>query len=345
VLVAAEGRDSNMGWRLKQLWILLTFALFSFSHAGLAWGDMVSEAKKEGKLYWYTSMSVGDHSKFIKLFRNKYPFVEVKARRASGDRLISLVQTEHRAKKHLFDIVVGSRFSPTFTQSGIFAKYVSPEYKHFPKGTFDPEGYWADVYVNGIGLSYNTEMVSSKEVPKTWEELLDPKWKGKIAVDPRSIVWYDAVLRVMGEEKGGSFLKKFGEQELLFRTGYTLKINNLLAGEFPLCLCYIHQVDRVKKQGAPVDWVKSEDLFIVNILHPILISAQARHPNAARLFVDFALSPPGQSLMVKLGRVGSSRPDIKTDVPNIVRFVPEDLGVYDRQKELFAEFNRVLQAN
>jgi iron(III) transport system substrate-binding protein len=325
--------------------IVFFFVLLFFSIPRLAGGDVVSEAKKEGELYWYTSMSVGDHTKFVELFNKKYPFITVKVRRASGERLITLIQTEHRAGRHLFDVAVGSRFAPSFVRSGIFAKYVSPEHKNFPKGTVDPDGYWADVYVNGIGLSYNTEMVPAEQLPKKWEDLLDPKWKGKIAMDPRGLVWYDAVLRVMGKEKGKKFLEKFGQQDLLFRTGYTLKANNLVAGEFLLCLCYVHQIDRVKKLGAPVDWIKNPDLFIVNVLHPIVISAQARNPNAARLFVDFGLSKEGQQLMVKLGRVGSSRPDVETEVPKHVKFIPEDIGVYDRQEELRVEFEKVLNVN
>ncbi len=326
---------------LKSVVFFLVFLFISTPQ--MSRGDLVSEAKKEGKLYWYTSMSVGDHTKYVKLFNEKYPFIQAKVRRSGGERLISLVQTEHRAGKHLFDVVMGSRFSPSFIKSGIFAKYDSPEYKHLPVGTKSEEGYWGDAYVNGIGVSYNTEMVPKDKVPQRWEDLLNPMWKGKIAVDPRGLVWYDVVLRVMGKEKGKRFLTKFGQQDLQFRTGYTLKANSLIAGEYPLCLCYVHQIDRVKKMGAPVNWVKNDQLFVVNVLHPVLIAARARHPSAARLFMDFALSKEAQQLMIKLGRVGSSRPDVETEVPKFVKFVPEDLSVYDRQRELRKEFERVLK--
>jgi iron(III) transport system substrate-binding protein len=326
--------------------VALSFLSFLVILIGIArpgWSDLVSGAKKEGKLYWYTTMGVVDHTKYVALFNKKYPFIKVNVRRAGGTRLIPLLQTEHRAGKHLFDVTMGSRFPPSFIRSGIFAKYISPEAKHFAKGTKDPEGYWTDAYPNGVGVNYNTEMVPTDKVPQTWEDLLKPMWKGKIAADPREISWYDAVLRTMGPEKGRRFLKKLGEQDLQFRVGFTLKANGLIAGEFPLCLCYVHQIDRVKKHGAPVDWVKNSGLFIVNKLHPILISAQARNPNAARLFLDFALSKEAQELMLKLGRTGSSRIDVKTNLPKEVRFIPEDLSVYDRQKELLLEMERVLK--
>ena len=321
----------------------LSFLVILIGVARPGWPDLVSEAKKEGKLYWYTTMGVVDHTKYVALFNKKFPFIEVKVRRAGGTRLIPLLQTEHRAGKQLFDVAMGSRFSPSFVRSGIFAKYISSEAKHFAKGTVDPEGYWADAYANGVGVTYNKEMVPPDKVPQKWEDLLKPMWKGKIAKDPREISWYDAVLRTMGQEKGLRFLKRLGQQDLQFRVGFTLKANGLMAGEFPLCLCYVHQIDRVKKLGAPVDWVKSPDLFVVNKLHPILIAAKARHPNAARLFMDFALSKEAQQFMIKLGRTGSSRLDVETNLPRGVRFIPEDISVYDRQKELLQEFERVLK--
>ena len=321
----------------------LFFLVILFGIARPVWADLVSGAKKEGQLVWYTTMGVVDHTKYIALFNKKYPFIDVKVRRAGGSRLIPILQAEHRAGKYLFDVTMGSRFAPSFVRSGMFAKYVSPESKHFAKGTVDPEGHWVDVYPTSIGVSYNTEMVPRDKIPQTWEDLLKPMWKGKIAKDPREIAWYDAVLRTMGKEKGLSFLKRLGQQDLQFRVGFTLKQQSLVAGEFPLCLCYVHQIDRVKKLGAPVDWVKSPDLFIVNKLHPILISAKARHPNAARLFIDFAMSKEAQQLMITLGRIGSSRLDVKTNFPKSVKFVTEDISVYDRQKELLEEFERVLK--
>jgi len=328
--------------------VTLSFLFFLVILIGIArpgWSDLVSKAKKEGKLHWYTTMGVVDHTKYVALFNKKYPCIEVKVRRLGGIRLIPLLQTEHRAGRTLFDVTMGSRFAPSFVRSGIFAKYISPEAKHFAKGTVDPEGYWADAYANGVGVTYNKEKVPPDKVPKTWEDLLNPMWKGKIAKDPREIAWYDAVLRTMGPEKGRHFLERLGQQDLQFRVGFTLKAQGLAAGEFPLCLCYVHQIDRIKKHGAPVEWVKNSDLFIVNKLHPILISAKARNPNAARLFMDFALSKEAQQFMIKLGRTGSSRLDVKTNFPKEVRFVPEDINIYDRQKELLQEFERVLKVN
>jgi len=304
---------------------------------------LIEGAKKEGQLNWYTSMSVVDHTKFLELFNKKYPFIKVNVRRVGGERLVTIITTEHRAGKTLFDVVISSGVAPSLIRSGIFAKYLSPEYAYFSAGTKDSEGYWADTYTNSLALSYNTRMVPKDKIPQRWEDLLALQWKGKkIAIDTEPYEWFDAVLRVMGKEKGYDFLKRFGEQELVVVRGNNLRAQQMAAGEFQFGFSYAHQIDRMKKDNAPVEWVKSEHIFTVNLLHPVFIAAKATNPNAARLFVDFSLSKEAQQLMVHLGRKASSRTDVETDVPKTVRFVPEDLSIYDRINEARADIDKLL---
>ena len=145
----------------------------------------------------------------------------------------------------------------------------------------------------------------------------------------------------MGKEKGLEFLKQFGEQELVVVRGNNLRAQQLAAGSFLwILLCAPDRSD--EKDNAPVDWVKSENIFVVNLLHPVFISAKAEHPNAARLFVEFCLSKEAQQLVVQLGRKASSRTDVETDVPQTVRFVPEDLSIYDRISEARADIEKLL---
>jgi iron(III) transport system substrate-binding protein len=141
--------------------------------------QLVEEAKKEGQLDWYTTMSVVDHTRYLELFNRKYPFIKVNVRRVGGERLITIFTTEYRAGKTMFDVVISSGVAPSLIKSGIFAKYVSPEYKYFAAGTKDPEGYWADTYTNSLALSYHTRMVPKDRIPQRWEDLLTPSGKAK----------------------------------------------------------------------------------------------------------------------------------------------------------------------
>jgi iron(III) transport system substrate-binding protein len=304
---------------------------------------LIEAAKKEGQLNWYTSMSVVDHTRYLELFNKRYPFIKVNVRRVGGERLVTIITTEHRAGKTLFDAVISSGVAPSLIRSGIFAKYLSPEYKHFAPGTKDAEGYWADTYTNSLVLTYNTRMVSKDQVPRRWEDLLAPQWKGKkIAIDTEPYEWFDAILRIMGKDKGWDFLKRFGDQELVVVRGNNLRAQQLAAGEFPFGFSYAHQIDRMKKDNAPVDWVQSENIFAVNLLHPVFIASRAQNPNAARLFAEFCLSKEAQQLLVQLGRKASSRMDVESDVPKTVRFVPEDLSIYDRINEVRADVEKLL---
>jgi iron(III) transport system substrate-binding protein len=306
-------------------------------------GKLIEGAKKEGQLDWYTSMSVVDNTKYLELFNKKYPFIKVNVRRVGGERLVTIITTEHRAGKTLFDVVISSGVAPSLIKSGIFEKYLSPEYKHFSPGTKDAEGYWADTYTNSLALTYNTRTVPKDKVPQRWEDLLVPEWKGKkIAIDTEPYEWFGALLRIMGKEKGRDYLKRLGEQELVVVRGNNLRAQQLAAGEFPFGFSYAHQIDRMKKDRAPVDWIGNDQIFVVNLLHPVFVSARAEHPNAARLFVEFCLSREAQQLLVQLGRKASSRMDVETDVPKAVRFVPEDLSIYDRINEARADIEKLL---
>ncbi|MBI4527088.1 MAG: extracellular solute-binding protein [Deltaproteobacteria bacterium] len=328
---------------------LLSLLILCYSSIPAAWGQsedrarLIEGAKKEGQLVWYTSMSLVDYTRYLDLFNKKYPFIKVNVRRVGGERLVTIITTEHRAGKTLFDAVITSGVAPSLIRSGIFAKHLSAEFKYFSPGATDPEGYWGDTYTNSLALSYNTRLVPKDKVPQRWEDLLSPQWKGKkIAIDTEPYEWFDTVLRVMGKEKGRSFLKRFGEQELVVVRGNNLRAQQLAAGEFPIGFSYAHQIDRMKKEHAPVEWVKNENIFVVNLLHPVLISAKAAHSNAARLFADFALSKEAHQLMVQLGRKSSSRIDVETDVPKTVRFIPEDLSIYDRINEVRADIEKLL---
>jgi ABC-type Fe3+ transport system substrate-binding protein len=197
------------------------------------------------------------------------------------------------------------------------AKYASPEGKSFPEEFKDPQGWWIAVDAVTRILAYNTKMVGTHEVPKSFADLLDPKWKGKMALPTRQTDWFHAVLRVMGEEKGIEYMKKLAKQEISFHTGKTLITQLLSAGEFPIAIVVnASNVETAKRKGAPVEWVGIEPVAISS--GPIVVMAHASNPNTARLFVDFMLSKEGQKIVVSRNRV-SLRPDVPPNPPRLVQ--------------------------
>ena len=296
-------------------------------------------ARKEGKLVVYTSMTVDQAQKLNNAFSAKYPFIQIGMFRAVGERLLTKIMTEAQAGRYEFDVVQSAETQAYFLKKkNLLGKYLPAETKHLHKGFFDSEGYWSAVYMMPNVIGYNTRMVKRNEVPRSDEDLLNPKWKGKIGMDHTKPEWFAWKLKRMGEEKGMAYMKKLGAQELRLYAGLTIITNLLAAGEFPLVLnTYVHNAEDAKRKGAPVDWVAQEPVFTK--FQPIGVGARAAHPNAAKLFVDFMLSEDGQKIIASFGRV-PTRIGVPIAVQGIdkLNFVVDDISAgddFNKNYELF----------
>jgi iron(III) transport system substrate-binding protein len=179
---------------------------------------------------------------------------------------------------------------------GLLAPYRSSHQSAYAKGFYDPEGYWTDTYDLYITIAYNTKMVPKNAVPKSWQDLLDPRWKdGKICLDLRRHDWFYAMMEVMGPDKGKSFMEGLRAQQPTFRQGNTLIQQLMTAGEFPLAVTYAHTVEYTRSKGAPIDWVALDPMIAVS--EPVALYRYAPHPNVGKLFIDFILSQEGANLL------------------------------------------------
>ena len=303
-------------------------------------GEAILEgAKKEGSLVFYTSMTADQAQKVLDAFKAKYPFVQSKILRAVGERLLTKIMTEVQAGRYEFDVVQSAESQAYFLKKkNLLLKYVSPEVKNIRKPFFDPDGYWAAVYIMPNVIAYNTHMVKRNEVPETDEDLLNPKWKGKIAMDPTKSEWFAWKLKRLGDEKGLAYMKKLGAQEFKLYPGLSLITNLLAAGEFPLVLnTYLHNAEEIKRKGGPVDWIAQDPIFTK--FQPLGIGAKASHPNAAKLFADFMFSEEGQKIIASFGRVPTRR-GVATKVEGLdkLNYVIDDIGAgddFNKNLELF----------
>jgi iron(III) transport system substrate-binding protein len=250
---------------IRKIWLATTFLLvITDSHLWASNHEAVIEgAKKEGKLVVYTFMTVDQAQKLNDAFKAKYPFIQPTMFCAVGERLLTRIMTEAQAGKYDFDVVQSAETQAYFLKKkSLLAKYASPETKNIQKPFFDPDGYWTAVYMMPNIIAYNTRMVKRIEVPKSDEDLLNPKWKGKIGMDHTKPEWFTWKLKRMGEEKGLAYMKKLGAQDFRLYPGLTVITNLLAAGEFPLVLnTYIHNAEEIKRKGGPVDWVAQDPVF------------------------------------------------------------------------------------
>jgi iron(III) transport system substrate-binding protein len=306
---------------------------------------LIEGAKKEGRLVIYTSMTVDQAQKLNDAFKAKYPFIQPSMFRAVGERLLTKIMAEAQAGKYDFDVVQSAETQAYFLKKkNLLAKYVSSEVKNVQKTFVDSEGYWTAVYMMPNVIGYNTSLLKRNEVPRSDEDLLNPKWKGKIGMDHTKPEWFSWKLKRMGEEKGLAYMKKLGAQEFKLYAGLTILTSLLAAGEFPLVLnTYLHNVEDVRRKGAPVDWVAQDPVFTK--FQPIGIGSKAAHPNTAKLFVDFMLGEEGQKIIASFGRVPTRR-GVPTTAQGIdkLNYVIDDIGAGDDFNKNYELFRNIFGA-
>ncbi|OGQ83068.1 MAG: hypothetical protein A3F90_20045 [Deltaproteobacteria bacterium RIFCSPLOWO2_12_FULL_60_19] len=279
---------------------------------------LIEEAKKEGKVVVYAAYSTADANAFKAAFEKKYPFIQFEYFRAGKDKLLARYLTEVKAGRFFPDVYQSSIFPVmTLQQRGLLGKHNSPERGAYADAFKDKEGYWTAAYVNAMTVAYNTRLVKPDEVPKSYQDLLLPKWKGKLGMDLNKTEWYVAMLQMMGEEKGKKYMEALSRQDIQPRDGNTITGQLLVAGEFPLVVSqYPTSVEELKKLGAPIEWVALQPHFVYSIV--IGVTAKNSHPAAGRLFVDFVISEEGQKVMRSLSRV-PARKDVLPDPPRLIQ--------------------------
>ena len=262
---------------------------------------LIEGAKKEGELILYASMNLEEAKTMISRFEQKYPFVKVKLNRTDSEKLLTKILVEARAKKSFADAIQTLGFAMhTLKKSQQLGHYLSSENGYYPK-EFKEEGYWTTVYTNPYVVAYNSRLVGKENLPRKYEDLLQPMWQGKMMMEPTKVDWFGGVLQLMGREKGLKYMKELAKQNIMSRIGHDLIAQLVAAGEASLDIDIpAPSVDRVRKRGAPIDWVAFPPAPASLI--GIGISSQPIHPNAARLYVDFVLSPEGQKTLADLGR-------------------------------------------
>jgi iron(III) transport system substrate-binding protein len=324
----------------------LTLHFYPLASASAAERDRVLEAaKKEGRLVLYTGMDTEEANLYTKEFSKKYPFIKTEIFRASGEKVQARFLVEHRANVHSADIFQTSIVQVyQLKNSGLLAKFVSQEAAHYPGGFKDPQGHWTAFYQIPYVIGYNTRLVAVKDAPASYEDLLHPKWKGQIALETEEYQWFYHLLQIMGEDKGLAFMRKLAGQNLQMRKGHTLLAQLVAASEVALAtVVYSNRVERMKAKGAPIDWVKFKGPTITAI-NAISIPDKAPHPNAAKLFVDFALSKEGQNLLRGLRRI-PARPDILPDPPTLTKglnlYPARPEGMIESYSETVARFNEI----
>jgi iron(III) transport system substrate-binding protein len=267
---------------------------------------LIAGAKKEGELMIYSSLTPDDQLRLATDFKTRYG-VTLRFWRGSQTNILQRVLTETRGGRFEFDALeTNSPQIEAIAREKLLQKMSSPFVKEvlLPQ-TVPAHGEWTPDRLNLLVYAYNTDAVKKADLPRTWAELTDAKWKRRLGMESTNVEWFAALVEAMGEKNGLELFRKLGDGGVAVRTGHTHSTGRVIAGEIPLMLgVFSHDVDRMKVKGAPIDWFVLPPAVVLP--SAVAVSRRAAHPHAAALFYDYMLTD-GQKFYTEVYRVPANK--------------------------------------
>jgi iron(III) transport system substrate-binding protein len=266
---------------------------------------VIDGAKKEKQLVVYTSLNLKDSVPITQAFEKKYG-VKVELWRSSSEKVLQRAVTEARAGRFSVDAfeLNGPEMEALYRE-GLLEEFHSPQFRNLPAAALPKHRHYAADRFNFFTIAYNTRLVKPEEVPNSYEDLVHPRWVGRIGIEASDTDWFGSIVKYMGEKKGLEFFRKLAQMKPQIRTGHTLIAELVASGEIPLAATiYNHNAERLLVNGAPIKWKALTPTF--GRPNAVAVAKRAQRPYAALLFVDFMLSSEGQQLIKERNRVPAS---------------------------------------
>jgi iron(III) transport system substrate-binding protein len=299
---------------------------------------LMQGARKEGEVSVYTSLVSEDLTALSAAFEKRYG-IKVRGWRASSEKVLQRAVTEARASRNDADVIEtnGPELEALYREK-LLLPLRSPHLKDLMQQAIRPHGHWVGTRINMFVHSYNTKLVSKDELPKSYADLANPRWKGRLGIEAEDEDWFAMVVRELGEEKGLATFRDIAKNGFSVRKGHTLLAGLVASGEVPFAITtYSHGAEKMKQKGAPVEWYAITPA--IGRANGVAVVRRPAHPHAAALFVDFILSPDGQAILEKGGYVPANlRLDVRAQkLP--LRFVDPAvvLDESDKWKKLYSE--------
>ena len=266
-------------------------------------------AKKDGEFTIYTTLNTQFGKPLTDKFMAKYPGVKVNYVRQSSEKLSQVMQEEAKAGKMPWDVVEGNADDfYIYVQQKYVQPYTPSSAATMPANLKDPAGMWLVDRMNPMTLAINTNQVKPADAPKTWQDMTDPKWKGRFAVEEGNILLFTGMKETWGAEKTVQFWRQIAANQPQLRQGNTLISELLAAGEFAASMgVYANAAYKLETDGAPVKVIPADPVFIQ--LQLLALGAQSTKVNAAKLFMNWLAGDEGQNTYAEIG-VYPSRPEV-----------------------------------
>jgi iron(III) transport system substrate-binding protein len=258
---------------------------------------LIAGAKREGTVSIYTSLTVDDMKVFGGAFEKKYG-IKLQLWRSSSEDILQRAVVEARGGRFDVDAIETSAAEmESLHREKLLQEVKSPYLADLNPAALLPHREWVGDRLNLITSAYNTDLIKPAVLPKTYEDLIDPRWKGKLGIEADDSIWFGALVSALGEERGLKLFRDLARANgLSLRKGHTLLANLVVSGEVPFTLtAYQYKVEQLKKSGAPIEWYVIPPGISRFLGTGVL--RRAPHPHAAVLFLDFMLSDAQKLLL------------------------------------------------
>ncbi len=303
---------------------------------------LIQGAKKEGAVTVYAAMPRIYFSELIAPFEKKYG-IKVNFWQATGETILQKVVNEVNGGISNVDVIHStSLVMEALVAENMLQEIHSPVHKVLVPAAVPAHRLYASTLQYVLVQAYNTGKIKKEDLPKTYEDLLAPKWKGKLGIEAGDAEWMASVIKDMGEAKGVQYFKDLVTNNALsVRTGHTLLVNLVSAGEVPLALTvYQYSVEQMKQKNAPIDWFAIEPA--VSIMSGMGVPKKVPHPFAAILFYDYMLSPEAQTIIAKLGYVPTSTA-VESPLKGVKIKYLDGAALFKDQEKTQAQFQSIIK--
>jgi iron(III) transport system substrate-binding protein len=277
--------------------------------------ELIAAAKKEGKVVWYTSIDLAGAERIAKSFEAKYPGIPVRVERSGAERVFQRIGQEYSSRIFAVDVVNTSDAAHciVWKRNGWLMPYVPEDVaKHFPADHKDPDGTFANVRVTLCPIAYNTNLVKAADAPKSYADLLDPKWVGKIVKAHPS--YSGTILTAtyqIARDIGWSYFEKLAQQKIMQMQSATDPPKKLALGERAIMADGGEYVALgLKEKGDPIEIVYPSEGTPL-IVGPNAVFKSAPNPNAAKLLQAYMFSAEGQQVLIDTAGMHSVHPQTK----------------------------------
>ncbi|HEY7518782.1 MAG TPA: extracellular solute-binding protein [Methylomirabilota bacterium] len=292
---------------------IVLLAALTLAVPAAAQDPRLEAARKEGKVVWYTSLALPSAEKVAKLFETKYPGIKVDVHRTGSQRILQRVMQELQANIKNADVIHTSDAGHyvLLKEKKLLLKYTPAGADRFPAGFKDRDGYYYGLRATVNVIAYNTKAVPAAEAPKTWKDLLAPRWKGKLVTAHPG---YSGVIAThvlaLSHLLGWDYFKALGQQSVMIVQSATDPAGVVASGERPVAAnSGEYTFYQSKKAGNPLEIVYPKE-GVPLVVSPTAIAAFAPRPNAARLFTDFTFSKEVQQVLADSEGLYTGHPEV-----------------------------------